>query len=54
MILVNGQQGLPETADSIFKVMKYLGVGNIDVALIGCGICCIPVLVAGIRKRNTF
>ena len=54
MILVNGPQGLPETADSIFKVMKYLRVGNIDFALIGCGICCIPVLVVGLRKRNTF
>ena len=46
--------GLSETADSIFKVMKYLSAGNNDVALAGHGIYYIPVLVARLRKRNTF
>ena len=46
--------GLPETAESIFKVMKYLRAGNNDFALAGHCIYCTPVLVARLRKRNTF
>ena len=34
--------------------MKYLSAGNNDVALAGHGIYYIPVLVARLRKRNTF
>ena len=46
--------GLPETANSIFKVTEYLRAGNNDFALTGHGIHCIPVSVARVGKRNTF
>ena len=46
--------GLPETVDSIFKVMEYLIAKNNGFALPGHGIYCIPVLVARLRKRKTF
>ena len=51
---VNELAGLPETANSIFKVMEYLRAENNDFTLIGYSIYCIPVLVARLRKRHTF
>ena len=53
-ISVDELAGLPETANSIFKVMEYLKVGNNDFALACHGIYCIPVFVARLRKRNNF
>ena len=46
--------GLPETANSIFKVMGYLRIRNNDFPLTGHDIYGIPVLIARQRKRNTF
>ena len=45
---------LPETVNSIFKVLEYLRVQKYDSELASYGVYCIPVLVARLEERNFF